>query len=183
MTSPLGPPWTIGKLMGWIAALAVLCAVVQPVPAMFLIGVGAGFVALIAGLARFGGMTRLRAACWVFAGYPWLGLALIYLAWLAAWATLGHRPIPLKNDPSYINDLVSILGGLAWLLILGWPIGLLGACFLPCSEAINLNGRLEPGPGRTTELALLVFSPTLLWIGAIVLFWLDPVQAMNWFAD
>ena len=169
--------------MGWIAALAVLCVVAGPVLCLFLIGVGTGFVALIGGLARLGGMTRRRAACWVFAGYPWLALAFLYLSWLAAWGTLGHPPIPSRNDPFQISDLVSILGNLTYLLVFGWPVGLLGACFLPCFEAVDLNERLQPGPARSTKLTILVLSPIFLWLAAFVLGSLDPVQAGNWLGD
>ena len=169
--------------MGWITVLAVVCAVGRSVLGLFLIGIGSGFAALIWSLVRYGELTWTRATFWVCAGYPWLVLALLYLTWLVAWGTLGHPPIPSRNDPFQISNFVSILGQATYILVLGWPVPLLGAGGMAFLEAFDLIARLQPGPTRSTGITFLILAPIFLWLGAVILYGLDPVHAMNWLAD
>jgi hypothetical protein len=42
-------------------------------------------------------------------GIPLLPLVTFMIEWGAAWATLGHIPVPMVDDPKYISGLCSIL--------------------------------------------------------------------------
>ena len=83
------------------------------------------------------GTVRLRRAPYfksklILWCYPLCFLSMVYGTWLIAWASLGHMPIPGRNDPKYINTLVSSLYTLTIVSVIGLPVMFLTALvYLP----------------------------------------------------
>ena len=108
--------------------------------------------------------------------WPLLLLASVYVAWLFAWAQLGHRPEPGWDDPGSAGWLVStaivtatVLMSAAWVMFI-LHLALVGAAFYPLLTPDNPHWR------RIAVLAAAV----LPWAAAFVLLNADPGNVMKW---
>jgi hypothetical protein len=45
---------------------------------------------------------------WMPAGSAVAALGTVYVVWLVAYWQLGHRPVPMMNDPAYVGGFVDV---------------------------------------------------------------------------
>ncbi len=111
--------------------------------------------------------------------FPVWMLLSFYFTWLVAWGELGHRPVPMKDDPKYIGGLMSVFQYLPGLFVMiapaALPIGLVASFFCP-RRPRNTMARI----GHGILLALLYIGLTTAVIvtlrtdsGRIVEWWFD----------
>ena len=156
--------FTLGGLM-WLIVVAALVLALVPWklgPLAFVLGllVGLGWV-----IHRVGRITRLRAAVWVCAVYPWLFLAAFYLCWGSAcwgprspaqigrWGGGGGSLGPfLRRDLGH-PDGRDTPGSCAW----PQPV-LLGCLRVDRTDSHSgSTGIAPPGPGGSTALGIGFF--------------------------
>ena len=153
--------------MRWVVPIALVCAVARVNGAIFLIFFLAGLVGLILLISRLGGLSRTRAALWVFAGYPWMGVAAWHLIWVIDWGRLGHLLRIAILNLVMADHLQTLIGITAVLYLLVIPVALLACVFLVGLEVITVVARRAPG--QANQVTRLVLIPLGLWSGAVCL--------------
>jgi len=128
---------TLGRIMRWVVLIALVCPVARVNGAIYLIIFLAGLVGLILLVSRLGGLSRTRAALWVFAGYPWIGLAAWHLIWVIDWGRLGHLLQTVILNLGMTEYLQTLIGISAVLYLLGSPFAL-----LTCKTLADCRGQL-----------------------------------------
>ena len=112
--------------------------------------------------------------------YPPLLLAALYGTGLAAWAVLGHRPVPFVNDAALISPIVEIPRWVfALLLISAWPVL---ATHLALGVVAMVAWR-RAGRRIDRRGVVLAIAGTLAWSAAFVVLWWDPWRVTDWYTD
>jgi hypothetical protein len=177
----LGMRFSLGSVMSMIALFALILARVPAPLAILLSVVLSGMAVLVVAVAAVCNVSKVRAVTWAFGAYLWLPLGSLYLTWLVAWWTLGHPPRSLIDDPAFISDPVSLLRDLTWMLLLGGVPASVACLLLVMYECVLAVERDEAG--RPNEVTRLVLIPPILWLGAIVVFAIDPGRVLDWLMD
>lgn len=115
--------------------------------------------------------SKLAIAVWC---YPLLLIAILYLTWLSAWFSLGHRPRPSLDDPTEINAGVTAIYTMAGIVLVGFPaaalIGTITQLFFVKSR--SWSRRLA------ASILLIVF-----WSAVVMFLRWDPFSVMMWYMD
>jgi hypothetical protein len=109
----------------------------------------------------------------VGAGYPWLCVLMLYLTWVVAAISLGHRPRPYYvDDPKFIGSEVDLVRAATCLLFLASPVamllnalGLLMAAVVPRRRSFGFVFLLLCGSLCSWALSLSIvrFSKVTMW--------------------
>jgi hypothetical protein len=110
--------------------------------------------------------------------YPINFLCAFYGAWLFAWATLGHMPRPMFDDPNSIGGLMPLVNLFIAIVFMAMPVlaplGLVASFFLPLHPSNNW---------RVAMRCILAVIYVGLCFIALQIFWADPWRAVEWYAD
>ena len=114
----------------------------------------------------------------ILAMYPLLLLALLYLTWLTAAASLGHWPRPYVDDARQINAVVTVLGNASL-------VGLVFAFYFLYGNVIAIIADAVARLVCERRLAasffpLMIGLPMLTWCIAIVMLISDPAKIVPW---
>lgn len=109
------------------------------------------------------------------AAWPFLILAVIYGAWLVAWAILGHRPVYAPGGPDDPTRALGYAHHAALLLTISFPLGMLLGLV-----SVLIVGITRRAPGRAILWAVAL---VVLWIAFFNLVWWDPHGAVEWLGD
>lgn len=124
------------------------------------------------------GATGLRRLAVGLMAYPLLAVASLYATWLAAWAALGHQPVPFIDDAPP-GLLVGVPGTVLGLLltfavpVMGLHLGLILASLV---ERTRGAGWRFSARGAAVALAAVC-----TWGAALLLLWWDPLRAACWY--
>jgi len=112
--------------------------------------------------------------------YPPLTLAWYHVAWLTAWAVLGHRPRYLLDDPKYIHWSVEIPSLIAhWMTLASFGI-------LPLSALATSTLGWYAGGSSARRLRCILVDLSVLglcWFGGILYLRADPFGIIDWYFD
>ena len=119
----------------------------------------------------------LGILAWMLCAYPFAMLSAVYATWLVAWATLGHSPRPVWDDPKTIGNTVDLVYCVAICLMLAAPMAL-GCCGLGVVFGIWRRVRHREG-----DPALLTVVALWSWITMCAIWNRDPGRVLYWFFD
>ena len=122
----------------------------------------------------------ISGLCVLIAFYPTLVLVLFYGCWLVAAVSLGHRPIPSRDDPKYINVIVSAFYYAAGVGLLGTPFAMALNLIAMMVDSVERRWRLGR-PSRSQVRVPLISC--IGWLLFLLLIALDPGRVMYWFMD
>lgn len=120
----------------------------------------------------------ILAIAWFLAFlYPAFATASIYLCWLAAWWTLGHRPRPSVDDPKLIGGLVDVIYPISFLMFFTFPLVGISVFFFAMLCPIRSIRRSRIASG------VIVLASFVLYFGSIMLMRRDPGDVLFWWFD
>lgn len=158
MTGSWQPRFRIGSLMLVIVGFALISAVATwSVPAALAVVVWPTVLfGLSVGWARSSGGTRLRAAVWLCAAYPWFALASLVGMIMA----LNFKVL---DEGSPGNTTLQLVAS-------GVKLALSGTFSLGIAEIFGTMDRVEAGRESRLALSWLILVPIASWVGAFMAF-------------
>ena len=108
--------------------------------------------------------------------YPFALLWFLHATWLIAWGVLGHRPLPMIDDPKYISVWVDVSYFITVLLLVAFPVAFLaGFPVILFSKPKRAGGVLKA--------TLRVGSYLAIWAVTVLMLRADPMRIIYWFMD
>jgi hypothetical protein len=155
--------FTIGRSMVVIAVVAFLLSLPTAAVEFLLLFMTIPALILVpASLAPSG--RRIEAAYWAMTIHP-----LVFLAWLAAWRSLGIRQ-PLRATDKYVI-----------ILEIPYVLAYLSRFYLPILAAFGLTSAAYRFPRLSLSTPLL-FVP-IVWLTTLVVLMRDPFELAVWVWD
>jgi hypothetical protein len=107
--------------------------------------------------------------------YPLIAVGMLYVQWILSWYMLGHKPIPLTDDPKYIN-------GASWMHLIT-TVALLGV--IPAGfSALAFNiAHICRQRSSAAQVSIRLCTLAGLWLGMFVTLARDSDSIMEWWMD